>query len=178
MTSYLHFTFLYLTSPPECHFENKTLHIHQWAYASRNLVYLLSPLLHPSITLSCQNCILLVKENIYDWTTTPLPWDYGSRQHAFRHWIFMLISLHKHFHTWIDLPGFVGRSKLKQKGRKNTTLSSIRGMEKPYWTVITKTDVCHSTEGHIQTIIKTSPVQYKGQCLIWYLAVTAASYFQ
>jgi len=51
----------------------------------------------------------------------------------------MLISLYKHFHTQIEPPGFAGRSKLKQEGRKNTMLCSVRGMEKPYWTVITKT---------------------------------------
>ena len=157
-------------------FENKSLHIHQWAYASRNLVYLQCPLLHLSIMFSCQTCVLLVKENTYEWITPPQ--DYRSLQHAFRHWIFMLISLYKHFHTWIEPPGFVGRSKLKQKGRKNTMLCSVCGMEKPYWTVVTKIDVCHSTEGYIQTIIKTSSVRCKGHYKVRYLAVTTTSYLQ
>lgn len=75
-------------------------------------------------------------------------------------------------------PGFVGRSKLKQKGRKNTMLCSVRGMKKPYWTALTKTDVCHSTEGYIQTRIKTASAQCKGQYKVQHLAVTTASYLQ
>lgn len=127
--------------------ENKFLHLHQWAYASRNLLYkyIQSPPLQLRARFSCQTCTLLLKEQIKEWTKTPQ--DYRSLKHAFRPWIFMLISLHKHFHTRTEPPGFVGRSKLKQKGRKNTMLCRIRGMETTYWTVITKIDVCHSTEG-------------------------------
>lgn len=160
-------------------FENKSLYTHKWAYASRNLVYLQSPLLHLSTTFSCH--ILLphsAREGKHLWVDTAPPARLQVSAACFQHWIFILISLYKHFYTWIEPPGFVGRSKLKQKGRKNTMLCSVCGMEKPYWTVITKIDVCHSTEGYIQTIIKTSSVQYKGQYKVQYLTVTTASYLQ
>lgn len=57
-------------------------------------------------------------------------------------------------------------------------LCSVRGMEKPHCTVITKMDVDYSTEGYIETIIKTLPVQCKGQDKDQCLAVTNANYSQ
>lgn len=130
-----------------------------------------------------QTCIRLLRKTLISGQSphTALQ-DYRSLQHAFRHWVFMLISLYKHFHIWTEPLRFVGRSKLKQKGRKNTMLCSKRGMEKPYWTVITKMDEDHSTEQYIYTIIKTLPVQNKGQYKDQYKdhssAVTTTNYSQ
>lgn len=140
-------------------------------------MYLESPLLHLNIVFSCWTCILLLRKT--EWTRPPQsPPRLWVSAACFRHWIFMLILLYKHFHIWTETLGFVGRSKLKQKGRKNTMLCSVCRMEKPYWTVITKMDVYHSTEGYVQTIIKTLPVQCKGQYKDQCLAVTTANYSQ
>lgn len=154
LASFVCYTFLYLTSPSECHLRtNLSIFISKPTLA--DIWCILSLLLHLSTKFSCQTCILLVKENTSEWSTSPLQ-NYRYLQWALGHWIFMHIWLYKHFHMWVEPTGFVGRSILKQKGRKNTMLCSVRGMEKPYWTALTKTDVCQSTEGYIQTRIKTA----------------------
>lgn len=150
-------------------FENKFLHIHQWEPTLAGIwsiywvYFCIQALRSPAKTAFC-----LWRKTLASGQSPPFPETTGLCSMLSGTEIFILISLHKHFHTWIKPPGFVERSKLKQKGRENTMLSSVRGMEKPYWTVITKTDVCHSTEGYIQTVIKTSSVRYKGQYLIQY----------
>lgn len=73
---------------------------------------------------------------------------------------------------------YSGKKQIKTEGKKEHYVAQHMWDEETILNSNNKKDADHSTEGYIQTIIKTLPVQYKGQYKGWCLAVTATNYSQ